>query len=453
MVTAVMGGGLYFRPGDGEDYARLFRVKNRAYDTALRLRERGKRVPLPSRWVEAASRLPDDHAWAGGVILPRMVRPAGLRLVDRRAIPDRAIDVAQRSTYVLRTYQAAAVESAIKNETALLVAPTGSGKTTIGVSIISRVKTRALVLVHTHDLARQWVERMAEQLEGGFTVGVVGDGSDERDADVVVATVQTLTRWSWNELYEFGKGFGLTLLDEAHHAPAETFGFVLSALPSRYRVGLTATPERDDGLTELLHWHFGKPAWSVSLRELADSGDVLLPEFEWLTYRGPEPDYEGVPDWADLVDSLCSDEGRNEALLLVVRLEVLSGRQVLVLTGRVEHAEEFASRLCEAGLTAEPLHGKSKNRGDIIERARRRETQVLVGTSVADEGLDIKTLETLVLACPTRSLGRLAQRIGRIMRPAPGKRKPKVIDVLDERHGVLCAQAAQRRRFFERTYS
>jgi superfamily II DNA or RNA helicase len=453
VTQAVLGGGLYFRPGEGEQYARAFRVHNKAYDMALRLRERGRRLALPDKWVYASGELPEGHPWAKGVILPRAVRPPGLSIIDRRTMPSTRLDIRQRSTYVLRPYQKDAIAAAVKNETALLVAPTGSGKTTIGCGLIADRKTRTLILVHAKDLAQQWADRIAAQLEGEFTVGHIGDGQDERTADIVIATIQTLVKWGWTELYDFGKGFGLTILDEAHHAPAETFGHVLSALPSKYRCGLTATPEREDGLSEFLYWHFGKPAWTVSLRALADAGQVMLPDVEWLKYEGAPPTYDGVPEWADLIDTLCGDADRNEALALRIRIEVLSGRQVLVLTSRVEHADTFAEQLRGVGLVAESIHGKSKKRDEIIERARRRETQVLVGTSVADEGLDIPTLETLVLACPSRSLGKLAQRVGRVLRPAAGKQKPRVIDVLDVRHGVCCAQAGQRRRFYERTYA
>jgi superfamily II DNA or RNA helicase len=462
VTQAVLGGGLYFRPGEGDQYARVFRVKNKAYDTALRLRERGRRLALPPRWAEAAGRLPEGHPWAGGVVLPRAVRPPGIQIVDKRTLPSTRLDIKQRVDYVLRSYQRDAIAAAIRSETALLVAPTGSGKTTIGAGLIAELRTRTLILVHTKDLAAQWADRLSTeerpppaprpQLAGDFTIGMVGDGQDDRTADIVIATVQTLTKWGWSELYDFGKGFGLTLLDEAHHAPAETFGAVLGALPSKYRCGLTATPERDDGLTDILLWHFGKPAWTVSLRALADAGQVLLPDIEWLKYEGAPPDYEGVPEWADLIDTICGDADRNEAITLRVRIEAMSKRKTLVLTSRVEHAEALAEQLRAAGLRARAIHGKAKDREETITLARAGELDVVVGTSVADEGLDIPCLDTLLLASPSRSLGKLAQRVGRILRPLPGKEKPRVIDVVDVKHGVCVAQGRARHRFYEKTY-
>jgi superfamily II DNA or RNA helicase len=453
VTQAVVGGGLYFRPADGAPYAHVYRCENRAYKRALQLREQGKRVNLPPRWIEAASLLPEGHAWAGGLVLPRMVRPPGVVLVDRRAMPEGRIDVDLADTFRLKDYQQEAINVGVKNETALLQAPCGSGKTSMGVGLIARLKVRTVVLADQIDLLVQWKERCAAQLKGAYTVGMVGDGVDERDADVVFASIQTLANWTWVERYEWAKGFGLLLVDECHGSAAATDMGVLATMPQKYRIGLTATPNRDDGLSDMVFWNFGKPAWKITVRELAERGEVLLPDITPMITDWEPSDPK--MDWVHVVTELCEDDDRNALLVLQARLDVAAGGMVLMLSDRVPHCERLAEMCRAAGLRAEALTGQVKRKGkgltrnDIMELARARGLDVLTGTTVADQGLDIPPISTVMLCTPTRALSRVQQRIGRAMRLSPGKTHCRVIDVQDK-YGPMQAQSAHRQRFYRR---
>ena len=442
----VLSGGWYVPPGRPEIAVlrRSVEMPNPAAAKHSRLVESGRVSPYaykPAATVGAWQPFPGDHPWVGGTILPRGIDTPG-EYEDRRTDGE-PIEAGLRVE--LRPYQRRAVDALLCERQGLVVAPCGAGKTTIGVGALVEVGRTALVLVHTLDLARQWRDRLAEQ--AGVEAGLVGDSVDERAAPVVVATVQTLARWPWTALQLWGRRFGLTVLDEAHHAPAETFCSVLGALPSRWRLGLTATPDRDDGLGPMLGWCFGRRLSEVRLADLALSGDVLLPELR-VVRTGWKPEDEDE-SWAALMGALTKDQDRNALIVEEVLDLAMEGRVVLVLSERVAHCRVLAAALTASGVAAEPLVGvlTAKRRADLLARVRAGTLRVLVGTTVADEGLDLPNLDAVVMATGTRALSRVQQRIGRSMRPAPGKARPVVVDLVDA-WGPLLGQAARRRSLY-----
>jgi superfamily II DNA or RNA helicase len=291
-----------------------------------------------------------------------------------------------------------------------------------------------------------------ERLESRYPdleVTMVGDGENDSSGRVVIATIQTLARWRWEETYALGKQFGLVILDEAHHAPARTFTDVLCAMPARYRIGLTATPERDDGLTDMLWWNFGKEIFAISHSKLEKAGHIVTPQVVWLDSMW-EPEDTELP-WASIMSGLVSCELRNKALFDITANAVGQGRTVLFLSERVAHCTSMAEWFNDNGIEAAALVGSlsQKKRTDLLKDARDGRFKVVTATVLADEGLDLPNFDTLVLATPTRALGRVQQRIGRIMRPLDGKQDPLVYDMRDA-WGPLRGQARKRESFYRK---
>lgn len=347
----------------------------------------------------------------------------------------------------LRPYQQAAVDAVLWEQSGTIVAPCGAGKTSIGAALIARVNTPALVLVHTLDLAEQWRARCLEQL--GVECGMVGDGVREADRRVVVATIQTLAKWTWAEVYEFGQRFGLVVLDEAHHAPARTFAQVMSAMPGRYRVGLTATPKRQDGLEDFLFWTCGRVVYTVRQLDLEVAGFTLTPRITWLP-TGFRPE-KSAEDWTGLMNELAGDEDRNALLVDEVCRRAEADRRILVLADRVEHCRVLADAVGSRGIDAAALTGKlsKKARAEVLDQFRAGAIRVAVATSLADEGLDVSGIDCVVLATPSRNEGRVQQRVGRALRPAPGKQQPEVVDLVDP-FGAAIGCAKKRRGLYTR---
>ncbi len=225
-----------------------------------------------------------------------------------------------------------------------------------------------------------------------------------------------------------------------------SFSMVVSALPAAFRYGLTATPERADGLAPLLEAVMGAVRATVPPAALEEAGVRVKPALRWV--RGvPCPSFD-PGEWVDLVGFLAESRSRNRIVVREARALLAEGRTVLILVPRVSQAEVLASALAEGGPSdVGILHGRMgrAERAATLEAVRNGTVRCLVATSLADEGLDLPALDGLILAAPGRAKGKAEQRIGRIMRSLRGKRVPVVVDLVDD-HPVLRAQA--RSRFF-----
>jgi superfamily II DNA or RNA helicase len=394
-------------------------IPNKAYAVALAMQAHGKRIPLPESHITPARR--EGTGW----YVPRYTGESGA--TDETVLPDGA-HIGAVPGFALRGYQREALAAWWRHKSGVIVAPCGAGKTAIGLTAVLHLDTPALVLVHTGDLLRQWKER-AEAL--GIEVATVSEGNGPVRARLVIATMQTLCLWPRHQLAEWGAGFGLVIVDEAHHVPCATLTDVLYELPGRYRLGLTATPTRADGLTPILLGHMGPIRAEVSRQALAEAGAIIVPRVERVATSW-EPDAEA--DYVQMVTAATEDDDRNIQIAELAATAVKAGRHVLIQTERVEHAKVL-SRLIGArhGLGSVAVYGALgvKARALALSQVASGACPILIATQLADEGLDLPVLDTLILGVPQRNAARLEQRVGRIARPAPGKVDAVVYDLLD----------------------
>lgn len=367
-----------------------------------------------------------------------------VRCEDRRLLPSEGL--ASLPEVALRDYQARAVAALARVTQGTVVIPCGGGKTRVGIGAVASLRTPALVLVHTLDLAEQWRSELRALL--GIEAGLVGGGADAPGA-VTVGVIQTLVRWEPERLDAFLGGFGLLVLDEAHHVAAATFHEIVGRCPARYRLGLTATPEREDGLTPLLELFLGRPLAIVSHEELVAAGVLALPDIRVVETGFTFP-YFRADDYAAMMSALVADEARNDLVVGAVAADARAGHTCLVLSGRVDHCRILARRVAAAGVEAAELTGRvsKERRGELLGRARRGELRVLVATSLADEGLDLPRLSRVFLAYPSRARGRTVQRLGRLMRPHADKARPELVDFVDRKVPILRRQHLDRRRLY-----
>jgi superfamily II DNA or RNA helicase len=417
-MTATRAGGLH-TPHPEDAWAT--ELPNQAYRVALAMRDNGKHVPLPPATVQPW-RL---HRSGYGYVLPRYAETAG-EVQDATTVPA-GQHLGAHAGLTLRPYQRDALAAWWKHKHGLIVAPCGAGKTAIGLSAVLHIDTPALVLVHTHDLLRQWQAR-ARALD--IPVQVIADGAAPTTARLVVATMQTLAGWPHDQLEGWGEQFGLVVVDESHHVPCATLTDVLYALPGRYRLALTATPERADGLTPILLGHMGPIRAEVSRQALVEANAIIIPEVRRIsTGWAPKED----ADYTEMVTASTESAKRNGLIVVLASAAVAEGRTVLVQTERVEHVEQLGRMLQAVGVGSAAVHGRlpGKVRAALLEAVGNGMTPVLIATQLADEGLDLPKLDTLILGVPQRNAARLEQRVGRIARPAPGKLGAVVYDLCD----------------------
>lgn len=324
----------------------------------------------------------------------------------------------------LRPYQLAAKEAMVARTQGVVVIPAGGGKTLTALAALVEISQRTLVLVHTLDLKEQWEEELEEHL------GVVPGKS----APVQVATVQTLAKMPPDALARHLTGFGCLILDEGHHAPASTFDRVVAACPAAWRLALTATPDREDGLTPKLLHTFGPILHETRQEDLLTAG-YLVPAVVHEVHTSFTFPYQGAEDYQALAEALARDEDRRA--LVLDTLDALyqdEERVILVLSTRVEdHLFPLFEAAKARGIVGELLAGKvKKDARRLIRRAvHDGHVRVLFASTVADEGLNIPELNTLLLTFPAKAEGRVEQRVGRVMRAAPGKTRGDVYDFID----------------------
>lgn len=298
-----------------------------------------------------------------------------------------------------------------------LVLPCGYGKTVCALYLAQQLGRRTLVLVHKSFLVQQWHER-ARAFLPGVTVGRIQQDTADGEADVVVGMIQSLAK----RLYppELLGLFGTVIVDEAHHMSAPVFSRALRRLRCRHVLGLSATPERKDGLTVLLHHLMGPVAFRVERAPEHTLVSTILYEGgarRELKLR------DGRVAMAAMLTALATDPQRNALIVAHVRRHLRADRYVIVLSDRIRQLHELHALLADAPV------GFYIGSTPPSERARALEHRVLLSTySMAKEGLDLPRLDTLVLATPK---GDVVQATGRVQRKHPDKRVPLVVDVAD----------------------
>ena len=418
-----------------------FTYDNPVYWDARRFRRPCRHIPRRIELLQG----PDSN---GAVFGPRGALKDFLRILgelvdlppirDETAFPTASI----RFAGSLRDYQAAAVEAVVLNRGGVVQAPTGSGKTVVAMALAARLKTPALIMVHTALLLEQTIARVREFL--GLEPAVIGAGRDERGL-VTIGMVQSLMR---RDLDALSDAFGLLVLDEAHHCPAESFKSVIQAFRARYRVGLTATPTRKDRLHPVLFDVVGPIVHVIRPQTLVVRGaiarlEVIQVETEFrAAFRN---------NYGQLINRLVRDRRRNE--LLVDTIHRLHAARSLVLSDRVDHCKWLTLRLLEKGMKAEVMTGETPrtDREALLRRFESGEVEVLVSTTaLVGEGFDLRAIDTVFLTVPNGNMARTTQVLGRALRPFGGKPCGRVVDFVDLHVSLLRNQFERRMRVYRR---
>lgn len=328
---------------------------------------------------------------------------------------------------------------------AILQRKAGGGKTVIALALVHALGRRAIVFSHKTDLLDQWRDRIREHLPGA-TVGRLQQNRVDMDADVVLATLQSVALRDYADKDPaFFDAFGLAVFDEAHHMGGKHFFGVTRKVAPRHILGLTATPERRDGLTSLLLHGLGP---IVAL----DHTNVERPEHvsvTRVTYTGGsqrEVKYGGRLSMPTMLQDIARDARRTRLVAGHVHRLHAAGRHTIVLSAFIDHLQAICREVLALGVPEGDV-GFYIGSTRAAQRELVRKRPVCLATySMAKEGLDIKRLDAEVLATP---VGDVEQAVGRIQRPCADKQSPAVlVDIVDP-YSVFVFTARKRRRFYE----
>ena len=404
-----------------------------------------------------------DETADGDLVLPRgllgllaeLVDSAGssLRVEDHRISGERQQFVCSTP---LRSPQSTALRQILEAEMSVLIAPPGTGKTVIACAAIESRAVSTLILVDRKALADQWRDRVLQHLD--VKCGQIGGGRSKKTGVIDVALLPTLARR--NNIDAITASYGFVVVDECHHVAASAFFHVLGRIAARNWLGLTATPERRDGLEDLIYHQLGSHhvlLENPGAGQLPTEDPALLTPHPVLHLHPTGFRYNGDADpsapggMAEIYRSLVADQVRLEQIVEDVLAAAAAGANILVLTTWVDHLNALADRLRSHGKTVTVLRGGMKARErrqvaqDLADHAPGAEPLLIVGTSsFIGEGFDCPALDTLFLAAPITFKNRLVQYVGRITRPYPSKTTATVHDYYDELTPVIASSLKKR---------
>jgi superfamily II DNA or RNA helicase len=379
--------------------------------------------------------------------------------VDVRICPLRARKYDSRIN--LYGYQQNAVDAVLRAKNGILVAPCGSGKTQMGLEAVARIGGKTLWLTHTTDLLTQSMNR-AKQCFGlpASEYGTITAGKVNVGNTLTFATVQTASNI---DLSQYRDEWDCIIVDEAHRAvgtPTQMMMFykVLSALSARYKIGLTATPYRADGLERCMFALLGDVIHKVP--QSAVAGNTVPVRVKFVN-TGYTPDIDDITDgdgtlnYAKLIGDITKNKDRNAVIVGEIQRAAQNGA-VLVLSDRLQHLDVMEKQLCAvfpycaARLGIASTKAEKERRARILTDLNNGLLNVVFATyKLAKEGLDVPNLRAVVLACPVKDKTTVIQSAGRVARKACGKECGTVVDFSDD-FGMLRGYEKKRRGYYKK---
>lgn len=313
----------------------------------------------------------------------------------------------------------------------------GFGKTATALATIAREKQKTLIVVPTTALREQWLSEIKKFL--GVTAGQFGTGVLNLDAPIVVANIQTAIK----HVTTLASQFGMIVIDECHRCPSSTFLSLLEASRAKYRIGLSATAWRKDGLHCLL------PGLFTPMLITPEKNNTLDPVVIQVPYNGFDLVSNDQTPWALSETMLYQDQKYRDLCAFLLDATVALGYKPLLTANRVEFIQNLVD-VTRSKLAAITSNESIDTREDNLNAIRSGTLDGLVGTlSILKEGVSCNDLSCLILTSSTNNKAVVAQVVGRIMRLAENKKNPIVIDITLPKSNLGQKHARERRKIYK----
>lgn len=356
-------------------------------------------------------------------------------------------------------FQKKIIADAIDSQRFVIQVATGGGKTVIAAAILAQLNVPSIFVVHTGDLFEQSYDELKRMLK--IPIGRIGGGlCDIRQINVcMIQTIHAVIGKEYipfddvekdqmendeivkksvlrnKQIEEFLQKVQCILVDECHHLRSNSYVSVMKVCKSAYfKGGLSATPESGDGRDMILQAYAGKIIGKITASYLIKHGYLVRPTIYYLrgskneSYKFSRKRYNSI-----YKTYIVNNKYRNGLIVDCVKRLVDLGKTVLITVTLKRHGRLLLELLKKDNIDVQFICGgvDKLKRKEYIEQVRKRQLSVIVGTSLADEGLNIPALDSLILAGSGKSPTRQIQRIGRVLRRADGKTEAIVIDFKD----------------------
>lgn len=334
----------------------------------------------------------------------------------------------------LRPEQKEAIKQIKKYDFSICVAPPGFGKTLLGAKMFEELSCSTLIVVNKNMLLDQWIDRFIEYFDyKKEQIGYLGKGKNTLNSSVDVATMQSLKNNP-----EYIDNYSFIIVDECHHIPAVTFEQIIKNFKGKYILGLSATPNRKDGLEPILYQQLGNVSYEYKkIKTHKNRLEIIRTNF-----------ISNADNYATIISELCLDEQRNKLIIKAIKDNIK--RKILLLTDRIEHINILENQLKQQNIDFISIHG-SMNKKEQVENMNLvdKKSLILATTSYFGEGIDFPHLNTILFATPISYYGRLIQYLGRIGR---GNQECLAIDFLDSKNAMLNSAYKKRLEGYKQMY-
>lgn len=327
------------------------------------------------------------------------------------------------SGYDLRKHQDEAVAKALmhlrQGRGAILELPTGSGKSLLAMNLIMELGSTTLILVHKKNLMEQWYNGIMETLN--YTPDLFGDNQKDI-GPITIGMIQSIAK---NKEFPF-EMFDFVISDECHHIPADQTYNSLMKSNAYYKLGLSATPTREDGNEMKMFAAIGPIIKVSSIKELIKKGILAKPTIEII--NAPPGQTAGNYQEA-LKNQIVMNQPRNQLISQKAYELERKGLSVLICVNQIRHGKTLETMIKGSKF----IHGKTKK--DLRQQAMKdfeNGTLKIMISTLLNEGSDIPTLDAIILAAGGKSESAQIQKVGRALRTTDTKKTALIIDIVDQ---------------------
>lgn len=363
-------------------------------------------------------------------------------LKDLRVKPNPTLKL--HSTVQLRPYQERVLDLVREETRGIIWLPVNSGKTFIAMQLIAELGVRTLWVTRSLELLKQTKDLIETNL-GIQNTGIIGAGVFELKP-ITLGMIQTLSKNTKNEKYMkmLSNNFDMIIFDEVHAVAKNTYEKFVSNMDIYYKFGLSGTPKHrsDVDIMSMLS-AFGDIIVKMDSKTLEEFGVSVPADINMVTIKNPKNKYEYTEAYEKLI---IYNDARNQTVADLTALLLKSKKQIIIMVDRIAHGDEINKFLNSYNIQAPFIYGEHsiEERQAVIDDFERGKTKVVIASTILNEGLNITSIDCIIVAGAGMSPIRTIQRVGRVLRKRIGKDRALVIDFWDTNNSFLEHHSKQR---------